>query len=183
MRCVRKHPRPRIGLQRLVGLKLGTAAPGAPFLLGWVEALQAQTMMVDDGHVRHSSAHTVRVRLAPGLPQLLTAFIDDAEVERAFLLVPGGETEDRNAPGARRVVPFVPMLSDPGLRGHLLIDDGDGWDAVRKSPREYGLVLPLAAFRPLRLVKAVRKGAVAVLRLEELMMRGADFDLVRFTLL
>jgi hypothetical protein len=42
-------------------------------------------------------------------------------------------------------------------------------------------VLPHACFRPQRVVRAVRAGALALLRLEELMMRGSDFDLVRFT--
>jgi hypothetical protein len=177
VRCIRKHARPRLGLQRLVGLRLGGPEHehAAPFLLGWVEALQGSTTTVDD-EIRHSSAHTVRVRLAPGLPQLLFATIDDVEVDSAFLLVPGSAA--RNAAG--RAVPFVPMLSDSGLSEDLFVEDDDGWEAVRASPRDYGLVLPHASFRPQRLVKAVRQGAMAMLRLEELMMRGSDFDLVRF---
>jgi hypothetical protein len=176
VRCVRKHSRPRIGLQRLIGLKLGGPGDDSPFLLGWVEALQA-TPTIDEGQVRPSSAHVVRVRLAPGLPQLLSAAIDDVELDCAFLLMPGVVTRSR----AGRTVPFVPMLSDSGLSEELFADEGDGWDAVRASPRDYGLVLPHSSFRAQRLVKAVRQGEMAMLRLEELMMRGSDFDLVRFT--
>ncbi len=181
VRCVRKHARPRIGLHRLVGLRLGDAAQNAPLLLGWVEGLQSTTVVLDDDVVRPSVAHHVRVRLAPGLPQVLLASIDEVELNAAFLLVPGGDGEGRRRAG--RPTPLVPMLSDPVGHGEILIQDGDGWDAVRESPRAYGLVLPHASFRPQRLVKAVRAGALAMLRLEELMMRGSDFDLVRFTLL
>jgi hypothetical protein len=179
VRCIRKQPRPRIGLQRLVGLKLGTIEEDAPFLLGWVEALQGTTVTLDDQQIRYSGAHRVRVRLAPGIPQVLQASIDDIEVERAFLLVPGGDAEARARAG--KAVAFVPMLSDSRLKKNPLLEDDDGWKAVRASPREYGLVLPHASFRPQRLVKAVRLGGLAMLRLEELMMRGSDFDLVRFT--
>ena len=182
--CVRKHPRPRIGLRRLIGLRLGAVSNPAsdaesPFMIGWIEGLQAHTVTLDDRQLRPSAAHSVRVRLAPGLPQLLTATIDDVELDCAFLLAPGG-TESQ-AKG-NRVPAFVPMLTDVGIAPGVL-EEGDGWDAVRASPRSYGLVLPQAGFRPHRLVKAVRRGAVAMLRLEELMMRGSDFDLVRFTVL
>ena len=180
VRCVRKHARPRIGLQRLVGLKLGSANPGAPFLLGWVEALQGTTALLDDDQIRSSSAHHVRVRLAPGLPQAVVAASDDVEFDCAFLLVPGREAEQRGRSG--RAVPFVRMLSDIGLEDNVVVDESDDWDGVRASPRDYGLILPLASFRPQRLVRVVRHGAVAMLRLEELMMRGSDFDLVRFSL-
>ncbi len=180
VRCVRKHARPRVGLHRLIGLRLGDAAANAPLLLGWVEALQGTTAVLDDDLIRPSVAHHVRVRLAPGLPQALLASIDDVELDAAFLLVPGGDAGGRRA---GRPTPLVPMLSDPVGHAELSIDDGDGWDAARESPRGYGLVLPHASFRPQRLVKAVRSGALAMLRLEELMMRGSDFDLVRFTLL
>lgn len=179
IRCVRKHPRPRIGLNRLIGLKLGTHDEPAPFLLGWVEALQGTTLE-DDDRFRHTGAHSVRVRLAPGLPQIVRASIDDAELECAFLLIPGGDhaLRSRTPPSGA----FAPMQSDSDLQSSALQkQDGGGWHAVRAAPREYGLVLPHASFRPLRLVRAVREGALAVLRLEELLMRGADFDLVRFT--
>jgi hypothetical protein len=179
IRCIRKHPRPRIGLSRLVSLRMGSDQRGTAFLLGWVEALQGSTTVLDDGIIRSTSAHQVRVRLAPGVPQLLQASADDLEIEAAFLLVPGGDADAGRRAG--RVVPFVPMLSDSGLRNSLVVEDGDGWDNVRRTPRDYGLVLPHACFRPQRVIKATRQGAFAMLRLEELMMRGSDFDLVRFT--
>ena len=180
IRCVRKHARPRIGLNRLIGLKLGARDEIAPFLLGWVEAIQGTTLEDDDHHLRHTGAHSVRVRLAPGLPQVVRASIDDAELECAFLLAPGGDSATRAR--ASRSGGFAPMQSDSGPQVNALQNpDSGGWQAVRASPREYGLVLPHATFRPLRLVRAVRDGALAVLRLEELLMRGADFDLVRFT--
>ena len=180
IRCIRKHARPRIGLNRLIGLKLGAHDSAAPFLLGWVEAIQGTTVEDDDQRIRHTSAHSVRVRLAPGLPQFLRASIDDVELECAFLLAPGGGGALRSRPS--HFPSFAPLDSDSGLQANLIQkQDSDGWQAVRASPREYGLVLPHATFRPLRLVRAMRDGVLAVLRLEELMMRGADFDLVRFT--
>ncbi len=180
IRCVRKQSKPRIGLNRLVGLKLGARDQAAPFLLGWVEAIQGTTLEDDERRVRHTSAHSVRVRLAPGVPQILRASIDDAELACAFLLMPGAGGL-RAAPVCRSGA-FVPMQSDGGLQANSLqVQDSDGWHDVRAAPREYGLVLPHATFRPLRLVRAVREGVLAVLRLEELLMRGADFDLVRFT--
>ena len=180
VRCTRRYPRPRIGLQRLIGLRLGTTggAP-APLLMGWVEALQCAPSG-SAAEPRLNATHTVRVRLAPGLPQLLHASMDDVEVEGVFLLTPGGGAsgDGRQA----RTPAFVPMLSHPGLDpATFALREADGWDAVRASPREYGLILPAASFRLHRLVKAGRRGVVAMLRLEELMMRGADFDLVRFT--
>ncbi|MEO8936706.1 MAG: hypothetical protein ABI277_09410 [Burkholderiaceae bacterium] len=178
VRCVRRYGRPRLGLQRLIGLRLGTPERDSPFLIGWVEALQGAAADRDDRQSHHSVGHTVRVRLAPGLPQLLHAAIDDVDVEWAVLLVP-----DRPAAAGRprRVGAFVPMLGDAGPNAkHLPADDADDWKAVRASPRDYGLILPHSTYRPKRLVKAGRRGAVAVLRLEELMMRGSDFDLVRF---
>ena len=179
IRCVRKHAKPRIGLNRLIGLKLGSRDQAAPLLLGWVEAIQGTTLEDDERRVRHTSAHSVRVRLAPGLPQVVRASIDDAELACAFLLSPsaGGSRTPASRPGT-----YVPMQSDSGLQpSELREPDSDGWQAVRAAPREYGLVLPHATFRPLRLVRVVRDGVLAVLRLEELLMRGADFDLVRFT--
>ena len=182
VRCIRKHVRPRIGLQRLVGLKLGSTDRDTPFLVGWVEALQGMTVARDDGQYRQIGAHAVRVRLAPGVPQLLNASIDDVELDCAFLLVPSAGTSAAGRAG--RTPAFIPMLSDPGLDAERLAAIGsDDWEVVRASPRDYGLILPLASFRPQRLVKASRAGTLAVLRLEELMMRGSDFDLVRFTLL
>ena len=184
IRCVRKHTRPRIGLQRLIGLKLDPSTePEAPFLLGWIEALQATTTMLEDHQLSASSAHSVRVRLAPGLPHLLVASIDDVPLECAFLLVPGdADTRARAGRSAVLIPTFVPMVSHVDMKGGVLGDE-DGWDAVRASPRRYGLILPQASFRPQRLVKALLHGALATLRLDELMMRGSDFDLVRFTLL
>ena len=180
IRCVRKHARPRIGLNRLIGLRLGAHDQTAPFLLGWVEAMQGTTAEDDEQRIRHTSAHSVRVRLAPGLPQVVRASIDETELECAFLLTPGGNGALRSR--AAHSASFVPLQSDGGLQVNLMHKpDHDGWQAVRASPREYGLVLPHATFRPQRLVRAVRDGVLAILRLEELMMRGADFDLVRFT--
>ena len=182
VRCIRKYARPRIGLHRLIGLKLGAPDDAAPFLVGWVEALQGSPIEPDEPASRRSGAHSVRVRLAPGLPQMLHASIDDVDVEWAFLLVPGAAVAALGRPG--KVPAFVPMLSHPGSNAELMAArDGDGWDAVRVAPRDYGLILPTTTFRPRRLVKAGRRGAVAMLRMDELMMRGADFDLVRFTLL
>jgi hypothetical protein len=182
--CVRKHPRPRIGLHRLVGLRLGTAVhpasvPESPFMIGWVEGLQGHTVLTDDRQLQPAAAHSVRVRLAPGLPQWLRASIDDVDLDCAFLMVPGDIALQA---GGVRAPAFVPMLTDVGVGANHL-DEGDGWDVVRSAPRSYGLVLPQTSFRPQRLVKAVRRGALAMLRLEELMMRGSDFDLVRFTVL
>ena len=181
LRCIRKHGRPRIGMQRLIGLKLGTVEQDAPFLLGWVEALQGSTVEHDDGAVRQGAAQVVRVRLAPGMPQVLIASIDDVEVDCAFLLVPRTDAaQARSGRGSSRAT----QPGDSRLRTNLLAnEDDEGWDPVRAAPHDYGLVLPLTSFRPTRLVKAVRNGQLAVLRLDELMMRGSDFDLVRFTLL
>jgi len=176
VRCVRRYARPKLGLQRLIGLKLDSTDRAAPFLIGWVEGLQGTLVESDDPTTRRSVAHAVRVRLAPGLPQILHASIDDVEVDGAFLLVPGSSIA-----GAGRPASFTPMLTDAGSSPAMTARDPDGWDAVRASPRDYGLVLPHATFRPQRLVKAGRRGVVAMLRLEELMMRGSDFDLVRFT--
>ena len=180
VRCVRRHARPRLGLQRLVGLRMGSEDGRAPFLLGWVEALQGATTIGDDDEIRHTSVHEVRVRLAPGLPQVIFASIDDTELDSAFLLMPGGHPATRHPAG--RGLPFVPMLSDAGLPEVPSAEEGNGWDPVRASSRDYGLVLPQSSFRSRRLVKAVRHGEVAMLRLEELMMRGSDFDLVRFSI-
>ena len=179
IRCMRKHARPHIGLNRLIGIKLGPHDQATPFLLGWVEAMQGTTSEDGDHRLRHTSAHSIRVRLAPGLPQFLRASIDEVELGCAFLLTPGGgELRPRPAGSTE----FSPLDSGSGLQPTLMHkQDSDGWHAVRASPRNYGLVLPHASFRPARLVRAVRDGALAVLRLEELMMRGADFDLVRFT--
>ncbi len=181
VRCVRRYARPRLGLQRLIGLKLDSAARDAPFLVGWVEALQGTMAEADDPLVRRSVAHTVRVRLAPGLPQIIHASIDDVEVDGAFLLVPGAAAAGS---GTGRPTIFAPMFGASGDPAEALVArDADGWEAVRASPRDYGLILPHATFRPFRLVKAGRRGMVAMLRLEELVMRGSDFDLVRFTTL
>ncbi len=179
IRCVRKHAKPRISLNRLIALKLGTREQAAPLLLGWVEAIQGTTLEDEDRRVRHTSAHSVRVRLAPGLPQVVRASVDDVELACAFLLAPGAGGLHSHA---TRSATYAPMQSDSGLQTSALQEpDSGGWQAVREAPREYGLVLPHATFRPLRLVRVVRDGVLAVLRLEELLMRGADFDLVRFT--
>ncbi len=180
-RCIRKHGRPRIGLQRLVGLKVGSSEQDAPFLIGWVEAVQATAVEVDgdDGSVRQSGAHIVRVRLAPGVPHPLVASIDEVDVEGAFLLVPRTEAAQSRVV---RAATLPARSGDSRLRTNLLSnEDREGWDPVRASPRDYGLIVPHSSFRPQRLVKAVRHGMLAVLRLEELTMRGSDFDLVRFT--
>lgn len=179
IRCMRKHARPRIGLNRLIGLKFGARDESAPFLLGWVEALQGTTREDDDHRIRHTSAHSVRVRLARGLPQIVRASIDDVELECAFLLVPGGEHALRSR--TARAGAFVPLQDGSDPQSNAQGQDGGGWQPIRAAPREYALVLPHASFRPLRLVRVVREGVLAVLRLEELLMRGADFDLVRFT--
>ena len=176
VRCLRKYARPRIGLHRLIGLKFGGVDRDAPFLIGWVEAVQGTTVDGAEGDAGRGTAHLVRVRLAPGVPQLLHASVDDVELDCAFLLVPGASVANATA---GRAASFVPM---PDAQDKVLAAlDADGWEGVRASPRDYGLILPLATFRPQRLVKAGRRGAVATLRLEELMTRGSDFDLVRFT--
>jgi hypothetical protein len=176
VRCLRPYAQPKLGLRRLIGLKLDSADRDAPFLVGWVEALQGSLPEGADPTTRRPAAHMVRVRLAPGLPQILDASIDDVEVDGAFLLVTGG------AASTGRAATDSTLLSDAGAAAAITARDTGGWDAVRASPREYGLILPHATFRPQRLVKAGRRGVVATLRLEELMMRGADFDLVRFRL-
>ena len=183
VRCVRKYARPRVGLQRLIGLKLGgdgavEAGAASPFLLGWVEALQGTVVEDTDGRVRSGGAHRLRVRLAPGLPQIVDAAVDGVDLDCAFLLTP---RVDATA-GRPRAPAFVPMPSETGvdLVARLPGGDADPWTSVRTSPRDHALILPLATFRPQRVVKAGWRGVPVTLRLDELMMRGTDFDLVRF---
>ncbi len=180
LRCVRRHARPRLGLQRLVALKLGARDSDAPLLVGWIEALQSMIVAVDDRPTGHTDAHTVRVRLAPGMPVIVRASADEQEFDFAFLLLPRiGEDIARPRP-----VPagsFFPMPGEAGRPRTVQAEASDAWQAVRGQARECGLVLPHSTFRMHRQIRAVRDGSLATLRLDELMMRGADFDLVRFT--
>ena len=178
-RCTRRHAKPRLALQRLVALRPGADEPEAPFLLGWVDALWSSTQEHDDERL-HTDAHQVRVRLAPGLPVIVRASVDDAELDYAFLLVPRVAEE---LPQLKVVPPgsFFPMKSDASVESKAVDrEHGDSWKRARALPREYTLVLPHSTYRAGRLLRVVREGSLAVLRLEELMMRGADFDLVRF---
>lgn len=181
-RCTRRHARPRVGLHRLVVFKPGARDEDGPLLVGWVDSLQSLPMThADDGARRHTDAHTVRIQLAPGMPIIVRASADDVELDFAFLLVPRASGEfSRTKP-----IPagsFFPMASEMEFKPDLLErESADGWDGPRRNPLDYALVLPHSTFRPQRLVKAVRDGSLAVLRLEQLVLRGADFDLARFT--
>lgn len=186
LRCVRRHPRPRLGLHRLVALQLGEQDAAGPLLLGWVEALQSLLVAVDDRTTGHTDAHTVRVRLAPGRPLMLRVSVTEEELPFAFLLLPRGARETPREPvGAPppASTSFFPMPGTPTALPSVPTETAaeSPWDAVRRAPREHLLVLPHALFRLHREVRALRDGAMATLRLDELMMRGADFDLVRFT--
>jgi len=57
------------------------------------------------------------------------------------------------------------------------------WERVRVTPDAFSLVVPLATYRPGRIVRVVAGGLASVVRLSELMSRGLDFDQVSFTLL
>jgi hypothetical protein len=61
-------------------------------------------------------------------------------------------------------------------------EDVSIWEQVRQTQQTYALVLPLATFRPARTMRVVAHGLATALRLEELIQRGLDFDLVRFKL-
>ena len=180
MRCLRRHARLGLRMHQLVGVKLGARDSRTPFLLGWTEALQQITLQSEDGSARPTSNHAVRVRLAPGVPQIVRVSADETELDCAFLLAPAVvESMQANATVSAR--PYDPLESGPDLAASVIGVPESGWSAVRAAPRDYRLVLPLATFRPLRVLRAVLDGTAAVLRLEDLLMRGADFDLVRFT--
>ena len=185
LRCVRRQARQRLVLHQLVGIKLGAGDSRAPFLLGWTEALQQITLQNEDGSAQPTSNHAVRIRLAPGVPQILRVSADEIELDCAFLLAPT-VTESKTAGVFARAPPYDPLGigrdPDPDMSGSLMAPES-GWTAVRAAPRDYRLVLPLATYRPQRVLRAVLDGTAAALRLEDLSMRGADFDLVRFTAL
>lgn len=179
LRCVRRHERLRLGLHQLVGVKLGARDGATPFLLGWTEALQQITLQGEDGSARPTSNHSVRVRLAPGVPQIVRVSADDTELDCAFLLAPR-VVESKKAGAFGQAQAYDPLRSGPDMSAGIGLPES-GWSAVRASPRDYRLILPLATYRPLRVLRAVLDGSAAQLRLEDLSMRGADFDLVRFT--
>ena len=179
LRCVRRHERLGLRLHQLVGVKLGARDSRTPFLLGWTEALQQITLQSEDGSAQPTSNHAVRVRLAPGVPQILRVSADDTEIDCAFLLAPA-VAESKKAYPFSQAQAYDPLRSGPDMSASIMVPES-GWSAVRAAPRDYRLVLPLATYRPLRVLRAVLDGTAAVLRLEDLLMRGADFDLVRFT--
>ncbi|MGA2550976.1 MAG: hypothetical protein ABSF50_12575 [Burkholderiaceae bacterium] len=152
--CMRRHVRPRLNLGQLVGLKLGGKAGPIPFLLGAVQALQQGVNDNSQGMARPASTHLVRIRLIPGLPQAIIAAHDQVEVEPSYLLVPNA----------------------------ALSDDVPIWDRVRAAPTQYSLVLPAATFRPARTMRIVAEGLATVIRLDELVNRGLDYDHVKFRL-
>jgi|GEM_PF-1966111 len=182
-RCIRRHGKPRLVLQRLVAVRPASNEPGVPFLIGWVDALTSMTIDRDGEQRGHTDAHHVRVRLAPGLPIIVRASVDEGELDYAFLLVPRVGEE---LPQLKIVPPgsFFPMQSDASIEARAVDrEHGDSWKRAREVPRDYTLVLPHATYRAGRVLRVVRDGSLAVLRLEELVMRGADFDLARFVLL
>ncbi len=150
--CARRHSRPRLSLGQLVGLKPGGKSGPTPLLLGTVLGLQQSINDGEEGAVRPAANHLVRVRLLPGLPRFVKASIDQVELDWVYMLVP-------NAP---------------------LPDETPIWDAVRDAPQSYALVLPLATYRAARTVRVVAHGLATAVRLEELLQRGLDYDLVRF---
>ena len=178
LRCVRRHGRLSLRMHQLVGVKFGARDSRTPFLLGWTEALQQITLQSEDGSAQPTSNHRVRVRLAPGVPQILRVSADETELDCAFLLAPAAP-ESKKGGGFSQAQAYDPLQSGPDMSAAIMLPEG-GWSAVRAAPRDYRLVLPLATYRPLRVLRAVLDGTAAVLRLEELAMRGADFDLVRF---
>lgn len=182
-RCLRRHGKPRLALQRLVALRPGANQPDVPFLIGWIDALTSTLTGQAEGDRVHTDAHQVRIRLAPGLPIIVRASVDDAELDYAFLLVPRIAEELPQL----KVVPagsFFPMKSDASVESRAVDrEHGDSWKRAREQPGDYALVVPHSTFRAGRLLRVVRDGSLAVLRLEELVLRGADFDLARFVLL
>lgn len=149
--CSRRHTRPRLALGQLIGLKLGGKAGPTPFLLGWVQGLQQGISDDSHGVARPASTHLVRVKLLPGLPQRARAAVDQVDIEPVHLLVPNTAFND------------LPM-----------------WDRVRAQTAGFTLILPLGTFRPARTLRVVVLGESAVVRLDELVNRGRDFDQVRF---
>jgi hypothetical protein len=153
--CLRRHTRPGLSLGHVVGVKLGGKVSNVPFLLGAVQGLQQGINDDHEGVARPASTHLVRVRLLPGMPRVVKAAVDQIEIEGVFLMLPGND--------ASASVENV-------------------WDRARHSSAGFSLVVPLATYRPARILRVVAGGLAAVVRLEDLISRGLDFDQVSFTL-
>jgi hypothetical protein len=153
--CLRRHIRPGLSLGHVVGVKLGGKVSNVPFLLGAVQGLQQGINDDHEGVARPASTHLVRVRLLPGMPRVVKAAVDQVELDGVFLMLPGND----------------PTASIENV-----------WDRARQTAQGFSLVMPLATFRPGRIVRVVAGGLAAVVRLEDLMSRGLDFDQASFTL-
>lgn len=156
--CTRTQLRPRVSINQLVALKPGGKSGNTPLLLGVVQGLQQTLEPDDEGRMRPAVAHLLRVRLLTGLPLLVNASSEGADIECAFLLV----------------------TAPPGSAPDLSTDQI--WERVRAAPQQYSLILPLANYRPQRAVRAAAGGGVANLQCEELLLRGLDFDQVSFSI-
>jgi hypothetical protein len=154
--CLRRHTRPGLSLGHVLGVKLGGKASAVPFLLGAVQGLQQGINDDHEGVARPATTHLVRIRLLPGMPRVVKAAVDQVELDGVFLMLPGND----------------PNASIDNI-----------WERVRATPDAYSLVVPLATYRPGRIVRVVAGGLASVVRLSELMSRGLDFDQVSFTLL
>jgi hypothetical protein len=153
--CLRRHTRPGLSLGHIVGIKLGGKASAVPFLLGAVQGLQQGINDDHEGVARPATTHLVRVRLLPGIPHIVKAAVDQVQLDGVFLMIPSKE----------------PNQSIETV-----------WERARLSSDDFSLVVPLATFRPARIVRVVAGGLAAVVRLNELMSRGLDFDQVSFTM-
>jgi hypothetical protein len=152
--CLRRHTRPGLSLGHIIGLKLGGKASAIPFLLGAVQGLQQGINDDHEGVARPATTHLVRVRLLVGVPHIVKAAVDQVQLDGVFLMLP------RQGPASIDTV----------------------WERARESSEQFSLVVPLATFRPSRIVRVVAGGLAAVVRLNELMTRGLDFDQVSFTM-
>jgi hypothetical protein len=152
--CLRRHMRPGLSLGQIVGLKLGGKASAIPFLIGAVQGLQQGINDDHEGVARPATTHLVRVRLLPGVPHIVKAAVDQVQLDGVFLMLPS--------------------------KGTASIDTV--WERARESSEDFSLVVPLATFRPSRIVRVVAGGLAAVVRLNQLMTRGLDFDQVSFTM-
>jgi hypothetical protein len=139
----------------VVGLKLGGKASPVPFLLGSVQGLQQGINDNHEGVSRPATTHLVRIKLLVGMPRVVKAAVDQVELDGVFLMLPGSD----------------PQASVENI-----------WERVREAPEGFSLILPLATYRPARIVRVVAGGLAAVVRLSELTVRGLDFDQVSFTL-
>jgi hypothetical protein len=153
--CLRRHTRPGLSLGHVVGLKLGGKASPVPFLLGSVQGLQQGINDNHEGVSRPATTHLVRIKLLVGMPRVVKAAVDQVELDGVFLMLPGSD----------------PQASVENI-----------WERVREAPEGFSLILPLATYRPARIVRVVAGGLAAVVRLSELTVRGLDFDQVSFTL-